>query len=443
MTDAPKTAKSPDTHNRPRFYYGWVIVAVMGLVTAVSLALGGVNFGFFIKPMSDDLGISQAFFGWAQTARLVGFALTSFLVGKALDRFGARLPLAIAAALMGGAVFALALITEGWHLVALFLLIGTIGMQGGGGNLYSAVPLATWFRRNRGKAMAVMALGGPIGVATMTPLTQFFIDEFGWKATWQILGVGGGTLLFVVALLFVRRRPEDMGLLPDGDNPDEAGSEVNVAHEGPARPSTYRTALERSWTRSEAVRTPTLWMLTVGFGAFMFSTTNLILFRIPFFVDEGFSAQLVAFSFAVQAAAAALVAIPSGAALDRFPPRYLALAGCTVMGLSFAATMTVEATWQVFAAGVFFGAGINSMGILQNTVWPTYFGHAHLGAIRGFSMPFTVAFTAIGPPLTGIIKDATGSYFPAWWASVGVLLIGALLLFFTRPPRVPSQAPRG
>ena len=141
MADTPKTAKDPAARTQPRFYYGWVIVAVMGVVTAVSLALGGVNFGFFIKPMSDDLGISQAFFGWAQTARLVGFALTSFLVGKVLDRFGARIPLAIAAALMGGAVFALALVTEGWQLIALFFFIGAIGMQGGGGNLYSAVPL--------------------------------------------------------------------------------------------------------------------------------------------------------------------------------------------------------------------------------------------------------------------------------------------------------------
>ena len=438
----PKSSTAAARHRWPPFYYGWVIVASMGVVTSVSLAMGGVNFGFFVKPMADDLDVSQAFFGWAQTARLVGFAATSFLIGRAIDRFGARIPLIVAGALMGVSVVAFSVITAGWHMVAVFFVIGAIGMHGGGGNLYASVPIAKWFIRKRGKAMAVMALGGPIGIAVTAPVTQLLISELGWRATWQILGLTGGVVIVVVALFFVRRQPQDMGLLPDGERPEEGAGEQQVAPERGRSGSVRRPEAEFSWTRAQAVRSATFWRLTLAFGAFMFAISTLGLFRVPFFVDEGFSPQLVALMFTTEAAAAALVAVPTGMALDRFQTRYVAAVGFLVMAVTFFATMTVAAAWQVFASGILFGGAISAVMILQNTIWPVYFGGAHVGAIRGASMPAIIGFSAAGAPLTGFIKDATGTYLPAWWAGVVLLVVGAVIILLTpqpQHPHIPSQ----
>ena len=86
---------SSDAEQR-RFFYGWIIVAVMGASGAVSMAMGSLNFGLFIKPMGDDLGIGRASFGWAQTARQSASSITSPVIGWLIDRFGSRVMLPVA-----------------------------------------------------------------------------------------------------------------------------------------------------------------------------------------------------------------------------------------------------------------------------------------------------------------------------------------------------------
>src|SRR6476619_6616728 len=117
---------------RDGLFYGWVIVAVMGTVGGLTMALGGLNFGLFIKPMGDDLGIGRATFGWAQSARQVASAATEPLVGGLIDRFGARLLLTAAALTTGLALMGLSTATAGWQIVLMFGLMGLVGMSGPG-----------------------------------------------------------------------------------------------------------------------------------------------------------------------------------------------------------------------------------------------------------------------------------------------------------------------
>lgn len=180
-----------DTYGKDsRFYYGWVIVAVMAAAGAVSMAMGSLNYGLFIKPMGDELGIGQSTFGWAQTARQFASSGTSPGVGWLLDRFGSRVMLPVAALITGGAMIGLSFMSQGWHLVVLFSLMGLVGMSGPGA-LVTSVPVLKWFVRNRGKAISFMGLGIPIGALIFVPLTQVFIDTMGWRATWMLLAIIG------------------------------------------------------------------------------------------------------------------------------------------------------------------------------------------------------------------------------------------------------------
>ena len=92
--------RSPADGQSP-FYYGWIIVYVMASAGAVSMAMGSLNFGLFVKPMGDDLGFGRAYFGWAQTARQVSSSVTSPTVGWLLDRYGSRILLPVAATITG------------------------------------------------------------------------------------------------------------------------------------------------------------------------------------------------------------------------------------------------------------------------------------------------------------------------------------------------------
>lgn len=420
-----------------RLYYGWVIVAGLMAVGAVSTGMGGVNLGLFIKPMRDELGIGTSIFGIAQTARLVGFAISGWIIGRIIDRRGARIPLAIAGLMAGGAMIALSQVTAGWQIVLVFFVVGGTGLQGGGGSLFMSVPLSNWFIRKRGKAMSVAFIGMPVGIFIFAPVSQFLIDHIGWRDTWLVLGGGGAVVTVLVALLIVRRRPQDMGLRPDGE------SEPVAVPAGTLAPH-HTFEAEVSWTRAEAIRSrilrpSTFWRLTMIDGLRMLAMSSVGIFRVPYFIDDkGFDASIVAWALSAEALFAVFVSLPTGWAVDRYQPRYVAAVSTLLMIAGFILTMTASSIIMVFVATSVFGLGVASFIVCQNTVWPAYFGHAHIGSIRGFATPLMLVFSAIGAPLTGIVRDTTGSYQPAWIVGTIGLVIATLLLLITPKPVKPA-----
>ncbi len=412
------------------FYYGWVVVAGMALVGMTITLMLGANVGVFIRPMGDELGIGSTPFGLAQTARLLAFAASGLVVGRLLDRFGARLPMAAAGAALGAGVAALGLAQEGWQVIALFAAVGVIGFQSGQA-LYTTVPIASWFERKRGRAMAFAFSGVPVGIGVSGPLTQALIDWVGWRSAWFALGIGGGAVIVLAALLLVRRRPEDVGLEIDGGAADDAPGAAS-GRSGAAR--------EHPWTRQEAMRTPAFWMLSIAFGLFMFGTTSLSVFRIDFFVERGISPSVAAWSLMADAAASTAVSVSAGLFLDRFSLRAIAAWGFGVLAVSYVVTMTTASAGQMTAAMLLFGFGIATGMVVQNAIWPTYFGRAHLGAIRGSALPVTLAFSALGAPVAGLTRDYAGGYYAAWWTAIALFIAAAALILATPKPRAPAQA---
>ena len=419
----PLYKKSDD--ERPRFFYGWLIVAVMGASGAVSMAMGSLNFGLFIKPMGDDLGIGRAAFGWAQTARQGAGALSSPIVGPLLDRFGSRVMLPFAALATGLAMVGLANMQHAWHLVALFALIGFVGMSGPGA-LITSVPVLKWFVRDRGRAIAYTSLGIPVGAVLFVPLTQILIDAVGWRMAWIILAIIGVSVIVPLAAIFVRRQPEDMGLAPDGG--PSADSEVSVYRDD-------RSESEVSWTVHEAIRTTTLWRLVIVFSAVQLASGTVALHRIAAFMDRGLDPTLISFATAFDAVCAGVATFVFGMLVRRIPARFLGGLGFSM--LAIASVMTIWAyNLPIMALSMaIFGLGIGGMMFLQNFIWADYFGRESVGSIRGIVNPINLVVGGLGAPAAGYVRDITGSYDPAWWAGVALMTFGALLTVFTPPPR--------
>jgi predicted MFS family arabinose efflux permease len=329
-------------------------------------------------------------------------------------------------------------VTAGWQIIAVFFVVGATGLQGGGGSLFMSVPLSNWFIRKRGTAMSVAFIGMPVGIFIFAPLSQLLIDEIGWRDTWLVLGGGGAVVTVLVALFVIRRRPQDMGLRPDGEAAPSTGALSALG--------AHRHVFEDevSWTRAEAIRSrilhpSTFWRLTMIDGLRMLAMSSVGIFRVPYFIDDkGFDASIVAWSLSAEAIFAVLVSLPTGWAVDRYQPRYVAAVSTLLMVAGFLLTMTASSIVMVFVATSVFGLGVASFIICQNAVWPAYFGHAHIGSIRGFATPLMLVFSAIGAPLTGIVRDATGSYQPAWIAGTIGLVIATLLLLITPKPVKPE-----
>ncbi|MGE0539784.1 MAG: MFS transporter [Dehalococcoidia bacterium] len=411
-------------------FYGWVIVAVMAVAGAANMAMATLNYGLFIKPMGDDLGIGRAVFGLAQTTRQVSTAATSPLIGGLLDRFGARVMLAVAAAVTGAALIALGFIGHGWQLIVLFALMGLVGLSGPGA-LVTTVPVAKWFVRKRGKAMSFVALGIPIGAVIFIPLTQLLIDLLGWRTAWVVLALIGTAMIVPLSLIFVRREPEDLGLRPDGEiaplHPADSLSN-GASHSWPP---------EQEWTRQQALRSATFWRLTFTFSLVMLALGSVAVHRIPHFMDQGLDARLVAYATALDAVAAGISSFTVGLLADRLPARFLGMGGFLFIALGIFFTTITTSVGMMFLAMITFGAGIGGLMLIQNYVWADYFGRQHLGSIRGVVTPITLVVGGIGAPLAGFVRDATGSYTGIWLVGMALFVVGAIILALTPPPGVP------
>jgi MFS family permease len=422
---------------RPRFFYGWVIVAGLSVVGAVNMSMGGINYGIFVAPMSDSLGVGRGLFGWAQTARMVATGAASPILGKMLDRHGSRVPLAIVGVLAALALVGMSQVSAGYQVILVMAFLGLIGMQGGGG-LYTSVPVAKWFVRKRGRAMSFAFVGGPIALLLVLPLTQILVDQAGWRATWLIFGIGGGTVVSVIAVVLLRRQPEDLGLLPDGAVLEEQHS-TDGEDATPSQPP-LGNGDEYAWTRRQAIHSGAFWRMSLGFGLSMIGGGSFMIYRFDFFNEQGINATLTAFGAATGSLTVVATTLTMAFILDRLQLRLVSSLAALLLLLCVVTTMFTTTVWQMFAANVLFGIGMGLNVAAMNTMWPSYFGRGNIGSIRGIAMPLSMLFSGLGPPIVGMLRDANGTYGTAWLAAALPMTLGVVLLFFTPKPKPPVSS---
>jgi Na+/melibiose symporter-like transporter len=196
--------------------------------------------------------------------------------------------------------------------------------------------------------MSIAFLGTPIGIFIFAPMTQWLIDTRGWREAWLALAVIGPLVISVVALGVIRRAPEDLGLRPDGDEALSPG-------EGSPSRSSGGASSEYSFTRAEAVRTPTFRWLAAVDGLRQVAVATLGLFRIPFYVDQGIDPTVVALALSAEALVGMMITVPVGWLVDRLQPRYVSASATAVMVATFGATIMVSSPAHVFVATILYG----------------------------------------------------------------------------------------
>jgi predicted MFS family arabinose efflux permease len=270
--------------------------------------------------------------------------------------------------------------------------------------------------------MSLMFAGVPFGIGLASPLTQLLIDAAGWRVAWLVLGAAGGLTVATVSIMFVRNRPEDLGLLPDGE----------VISEDPTGPS-VQSKLELSWTARDAVRTGAFWRISLAYGLLMTTMGATGIFWVSFLRSLGVAPQVAALAFSTQAftqVAASAMLMPL---INRVQPRYLAMFGFINITGAMLVAANASTAWHGFAGALLGGLGIGSAMLMQTHIWPSYFGREHIGAIRGAATPVTLAMTGLGTPVLGILFDTSG-YATGWLVAGCGLVIGLVLLLLSPKP---------
>src|SRR5213593_491194 len=203
---------------RKSIYYGWVIVIVGFLAHIASAFSISSTLSVFLKPLSADLGISRGVFSLIRSGEILIGAAAAPLVGTLLDRHGGRWLMA-AGGLISGAGFLLLGQTRDFSQFLFFRWLLVSPGDSLMGSMVVNVSISRWFVRMRGRALALAGMGHGLAKVGMPLLAASLILHTGWRGAWAVFGLVTLGLVVGPALLFMRRRPEDMGLLPDGTSP--------------------------------------------------------------------------------------------------------------------------------------------------------------------------------------------------------------------------------
>ncbi len=420
-----------NTYSKPRgrIFYGWWIVAVGVLTQIAGVFSLSSTLSIFLKPVTEDLGVSRGAFSLVRTGEIIVGAVMAPLVGPIVDRRGGRWLIVAGAVIAAAGYFLLSRVQEFWQF---FLLRCTLVVAGDTlmGSVVVMVIIARWFVRKRGRAIAIANLGTGIAKVSMPLLAAALFVAVGWRQSWALFAIF--TLLLVVgpALLFIRSSPEEMGLRPDG----EAGPPEN---DSAAKSPTIRAAVEAdvTWTRREALRTRAFWLLGITFGIANIGIAGLNLHIFSFVTDLGHPALTAATVMSTVAFTQLASTLLWGFVAERMDIRKAAMAQFLIQAAGIIVALTSARLDLLYAGFFIYGIGLGGSFVLREVVWANYFGRISLGTVRGMGVFLTNVFAACGAPFFGFLFDLTGGYTLSFTVFVAALLASAFLIMNVQAPK--------
>ena len=416
------------------FYYGWIVVTV----TFVTIGIG-VNartaFSLLFPPILEEFGWGRGVTAGAFSFGFLVSACLSPLIGRLMDRAGPRAVMELGVALMGAGLLLAPLTSQPWHL---YLSIGALV---GGGSVclgYSgqSLFLPNWFVRRRGMALGIAFSGVGIGSVTMLPWMQVVIEHAGWRAACWSLGI-----LVLVALapinLLLRKRPEDMGLRPDGDAEPHASAAPPPSNVVDAAWSSV------DWTLARAVRTARFWWCALGYFSGLYVWYAVQVHQTKYLTEIGVSPTAAAWALGF----VSLAGIPGGIALGHLSDRIgrewvwaisnVGFAVCYVLLLALGLYPSMALVYLMVIVQGALGYGLTSV---MGAIVAEIFQGRSFGAIFGTVMVAALAGGAMGPWLTGELHDLLGDYVLAFWLAVTMSGVSALAIWQASPRKVRAVA---
>ncbi|MBX9589287.1 MAG: MFS transporter [Hyphomonadaceae bacterium] len=412
------------------FFYGWVIVAVV----FVSMAIG-VNartaFSLLFPPILDEFRWDRAVTAGAFSFGFLVSAVMSPLLGRMMDRVGPRAVMELGVLLLTAGLLLAPLTTEPWQLYA------TLGVLVGGGSVclgYSgqSLFLPNWFIRRRGLATGVAFAGVGIGSILLLPAVQLVIDSSGWRTACWAMGLLALVVLAPINLL-LRKRPEDIGLQPDGDAAPATAAAARASNV--ADPAWAAV----DWTLGRAVRTQRFWWIALGYFCGLYAWYAVQVHQTKYLIEVGFTPTVAAWALGF----VSLLGIPGqiilGHVSDRLGREWVWTAGVLGFSMCYLALLLL----QVFPSTALLYVMIAAQGGLGyglTTVFAAIvveiFQGKHYGTIFGTLMLIAISGGALGPWATGALFDAYGNYTLAFWIGIAASLVSMLAIWLAAPRKV-------
>ncbi|MBT5803595.1 MAG: MFS transporter [Gemmatimonadetes bacterium] len=413
--------------NASPVYYGWVILAV-GTFGGI-MASPGQTYAFsaFLDHFITDLELSRSF---VSTLYTVGTLTASFVlpyVGRQFDQRGARVMIALMSLLLGLACVYMSFVRNAAMLCIGFFLLRQLGQ--GSLSLVSKNVINLWWVRRRGLVMGIGGVAGALLSGLFPYLINAMIPLYGWRFTYVALGAMLMLVMLPIGWIFVRDRPEDHGLQPDGIDANGEDGEDSSA------------PIEYNWTRAQALRTSSFWLVVAGLASMSMLNTGLTFHIFSVFEDSGLSSAVAASVFVPIAATGAIVQLLGGLLIGRVSIRLLLAASLGMMSLVLVLAPSLSSLEMAYFFGFCMGVQGGLEMIVSSVVFANFFGRRHLGSIAGFASTLLVGASALGPMPIGVARDLMGGYAAvlSTFAIVPFALAIACLLFCRVPGAPPEE----
>ncbi|HEY7141908.1 MAG TPA: MFS transporter [Methylomirabilota bacterium] len=395
-------------------------------------------FSLFFPSILDEFGWSRALTAATFTTGLLASnAFTPFL-GVLMDRLGPRVVFPIGLALMSVGLVLATGTHSPWQLHL------TLGVLVAGASVFvsymgHSLLIPNWFVRQRGLALGIAFSGVGVGSFVLLPWLQHVIARAGWRGACWTLAALLALVVLPLNLLVPRRRPEELGLRPDGD---EAPGTA-------ARPASVEIVDHRwaatEWTLARAVRTSRFWWIFLGYFTCLFAWYAVQVHQTKYLLELGFSADFAAWALGVVGITGIAGQILWGHVSDRIGREWAWTAagvGYVVCYVALLALPAHPAPWLVYvmvasqgllgygAASVF---GAIPMELFQGARYGSIFAVLNLGSNAG---------AGTGPWVAGLVHDYTGSYAPAFWVAIACSVVSVAAMWLAAPRKVRLVAGR-
>ena len=404
-------------------YRGWTIVAALGITTIVSYGTTVYAFGVLLTPIASDQSWARGALSGAYALGILVAGVLGVPIGRAVDRFGARVLMSVGSALGGIVLLALSQV----HQVEVFVVLWGLGLGFATALTFYPVSftvVANWFERRRGMALAWLTTIGGLASPLFIPAIGWSVVRFGWRETLILLGLAQLVVALPLHALVLRRQPEDLGLLPDGN---DAVDRPDATLPRKDRPTNGMSA----W---QAIRSTPFWGLTAAGGIDQLAAMIVSGHQIAFMITRGFDPIFAA----DVAGLIGLVSLPGRFVLnqlgDRYNPQRLLSLVLAILGFGLVVLILARSPFGLYLYVVVFGIVFGVRSPLRARVMAEHFGRQSYGTITALQGVVMAVPAAFGPLAAGWLYDLLGNYQLAFWLTMAAFIVASLLTRLTPHP---------
>ncbi len=417
-------------------FYGWKLVAVLWFILFANMGFPMISGSVANAYMASDLHLSRTTVGLAFAIFTWVVGLLAPFVALLVNKKGVRFTLLLGSLLlMAGCIFMALFVHTGAQLIAVFgVLIGLGAITGG--LLPAVAGINRWFVKRKARAISLIATASAAGAIVAPPVLIYLIQSShgNWRIAWWLSAVLAAAAALLAAL-FVKESPADLGQLPDGS----AGAAEVAAADSGNRLGVFR--ISEDWTLAEALRTPALWWIIVaglGFGAgfTLFGAHAVLHLR-----DLGLSPEQIASSLSLYALLNLCGMLLVGAIGDHIEPRLILSVSMLVEGIGLLMLLKASSTANLYLYPVFLGLGIGAASPSVLALLANWFGNKPYASLVGYISAAGFTVGAIASYGAGYAYDHFHSYALAFYACSLCCFLGFVILLFVRPPARRAAKP--